>query len=71
MTIQAYLQLHGLTPGAFARKVGVSRSVASRWARGEDVPRGPNIRKVVEGTRGEITANDILGIGLPATTDAA
>jgi hypothetical protein len=31
--------------------------------KGEDVPRGPNIKKVVLGTKGEVTANEILGIG--------
>jgi len=68
MTIQAYCKLHGLSAAEFGRRCGVGRDVAARWVKGEDTPRGPNIRKVVEGTRGEVTANDILGIGaLPSS----
>ena len=69
MTIPQYLQRHGLKPAQFARLVGVSRAVASRWAKGEQ-PRGQNINKVVEATRGEITANEILGITLPPAAAA-
>lgn len=71
MTIAAYCKLHGLSAAEFGRRCGVSRAVAARWVKGEDVPRGPNIKKVVEGTRGEVTANEILGIGLPGTSAPA
>lgn len=73
MTIQAYCKLHSLSAAEFGRRVGVGRAVAARWVKGEDEPRGPNIRKVVEATRGEVTANDILGIGVmpPPAAEAA
>jgi predicted transcriptional regulator len=63
VTVSAYLKLHDLTGDDLAKLCGIPRSTAYRLAAGGEA-RGRIIRKVVQGTKGEITANDMLGIGV-------
>ena len=62
MTIPEYLKREGLSRRAFAERMGVSPSSLTDWLEHGAVPDGESIRKVVRGSRGEIAANDLLGI---------
>jgi transcriptional regulator with XRE-family HTH domain len=65
MTIPEYIALHKLSRRAFAERVGVSPSRITDWLENGTTPDGDSIRRVVEETNGEVTANEILGIGKP------
>lgn len=58
MTITDYLTKYGLTPGGFAKRIGVSRSQLRDWMRGSDIT-GDNIWKIVDATGGEVGPSDV------------
>lgn len=62
MRLHDYLKEKNLTPGEFATLIGgVSESGVRKWLRGERIPRGAAMRKILEVTRGVITAGDFFG----------
>lgn len=60
MTLAAYLEKHGLTQAEFGRRVGMSRLVISRYARGIRFPRPSSIKAIQEATRGKVKFDDYL-----------
>ena len=61
MTVSVYMQRKNLGLRAFARAVKIPVSVAARARDGKRISTD-NGRKIVEGTRGEVTSDDMLGV---------
>lgn len=70
MDLAAYLSKRKIKPAAFAAEIGVPPSTISRIMRGERDPRGATIRKIVDGSRGEITPGDLIAAALNGSTGA-
>jgi predicted transcriptional regulator len=70
MTVAAYIAHHGLNPSSFAKQLGVTRAMVHRWLAGVE-PDAKSIRRIVEVSKGEITANDVLGISPDKGGEAA
>ena len=66
--LKAYRKARGLTMEEFARKVGVQRAAVSKWERGS-IPRPEIMRRIVEVTGGEVTAQDFYDAA-PARAEA-
>lgn len=71
MDLAAYLSKRKIKPAAFAAEIGVPPSTISRIMRGERDPRGATIRKIVDGSGGEVTAGELIAATSAATAGAA
>lgn len=62
--LAAYLKREGLSPTAFARRVGgkATRSHVHAWARGISRPRLANARAIERATKGAVTAAQMMGL---------
>ncbi|MFC6792722.1 helix-turn-helix domain-containing protein [Methylobacterium komagatae] len=60
MDLAAYLAKRKIKAAVFAAEIGVPPSTITRILKGERDPRGATIRKIVEGSGGEITAADFI-----------
>lgn len=60
MELAAYLSEHKIKPAAFAATINVPASTITRILRGERDPRAATIRKIVEGTKGLVTAAELI-----------
>lgn len=60
MDLAAYLTKHKINAAAFAAEIGVPPSTITRILRGERDPRSATIRKIIAGSKGEITAADLI-----------
>lgn len=69
-----YLAARNMTLKAFADSVGSDESSISRYVRGERVPRGQTMARIIAITNGQVTANDFLPAvnkEAPAASDPA
>jgi hypothetical protein len=62
MTLHAYLRKQGETEGDFAKRAGVSRATVFRLKRTGGGCSSTTIAKVVAACRGQVSANELLGI---------
>lgn len=60
MQLADYLERHGLTATAFAKRIGVSNSLLSYIIAGKRDPGPGTMRAIFEATNGEVTPNDLL-----------
>ena len=58
-----YRAAHGISPTAFARSIGASKSMVWKWENRKAVPRPVYVEKIVKATGGVVTHSDLL---LPA-----
>jgi transcriptional regulator with XRE-family HTH domain len=49
-----------MSHAAFGKKIGVEQATVTRYLNGERFPPPETIRKIVEATKGKVTANDLL-----------
>ncbi|MBX9717892.1 MAG: helix-turn-helix domain-containing protein [Microbacteriaceae bacterium] len=74
MNLRQFADHHKMTNEALAdwlaERCGVSRDGARKWVYGTRVPRPDVIRKIVEATDGQVTADDLLSLS-PAPEVAA
>lgn len=68
MTLGQYLKKHGITPAEFGRRISRSRAAVSRYVADERIPDRETMAKIVEATKGAVTANDFYA---PAKKAAA
>jgi transcriptional regulator with XRE-family HTH domain len=66
MRLADYLSREGISDTEFAAMIGVSRMSVGRYRSGERRPEWDVLARIVEATRGEVTANDFLGAGRAA-----
>lgn len=62
MTLVQYLQQTGISQSKFAEIIGVSQMAVNRYCRGNRVPNSIIMRRILEETRGKVTANDFYGV---------
>lgn len=55
-----------ITPTDAAKELGVGYICYWRWETGRTTPRDKAMRKIMEWSDGEVTANDFLNVGQPA-----
>lgn len=60
MTLERYLEEHGLTATEFAGQIDVSPSTIIRLLAGERDPRLELLKKIHGGTNGAVTPNDFV-----------
>jgi hypothetical protein len=58
--LEAWIRSQGLQQQEFAKLIPVRPTAVCRWLSGERIPRPNQIRRIVEVTQGQITANDLL-----------
>lgn len=66
MHLREYLDLRGVSAITFADKVGVTAPTVYRWLAGQARPQPKAMRRVVEETRGAVTANDFYADAEPS-----
>ncbi len=57
MKLRSYLEKNGISERAFADRIGCSQASVNRYC-GERIPEPDTMRKIIEITGGEVTAND-------------
>ncbi len=62
MTIRAYLDESGLSVEKLSKIVGIAQPSLYRWLAGKCFPSGENLLKLIRGTGGRVTADDVLGV---------
>jgi len=62
MTLKEWLEKEGLSPAQFAPRIERTAEAVRRYAAGERIPDRDTMPRIVEETRGEVTANDFFGI---------
>jgi transcriptional regulator with XRE-family HTH domain len=60
MKLEAYMRLANLKDDDLAAKLGVNRSMVSRWRRGKAKPDWDNLPKIEAATNGAVTAVDFI-----------
>ena len=60
MTLDEYLSLPGKTASQLAADAGTSGATITRLLYGDAKPSAEMIRSIVEGTKGQITAHDLI-----------
>lgn len=61
MTLREYLDEKGESPLAFGRRIGLKQpGSVYRWLRGDRIPSRTFMRKIVDATNGQVTANDFV-----------
>jgi predicted transcriptional regulator len=58
MTLQQYMAARAVSPGKFAKLIGVSRQTVHRYLAGESIPAPPIMRRIYAQTDGQVSAND-------------
>lgn len=66
LTLDDYLRENNVSVEAFASAVGVSRMSVYRWRNREAFPKPVQLHRIVEVTRGKVSADSFL---LPAKTE--
>lgn len=66
MKLSAYLKAEGLSPTAFARRVGVNQSTIARLVSGQRGASMSLIARIKDATNGVVTADDFLPQQEPA-----
>lgn len=59
-TLGEYLSAKEELPSAFAARMGVDKSLVSRWLDGSVIPRRDKMKRITELTDGQVTANDFV-----------
>lgn len=60
MNLHTYMQRHGMTDAELAARIGVTRASISRFRRGKVIPSLQTAVKIVEATRGKVTATELF-----------
>ena len=60
MRLKAYLSLEGNSASKLAEEVGVAVSTITRAASGETLPNPPTRKRILDATRGKVTAGDLF-----------
>lgn len=60
MKLSQYIADQKLNDERFAKQVSASKSVVGKWRRGERIPSGIYMRRIVMVTNGAVTANDFF-----------
>ena len=73
MRLDDWIAQRGITREAFAALIDVEAPTVTRYANGDRVPRPRIMRRIIEVTEGQVTANDFIGgkEPIPNVTDAA
>ena len=69
MKLRAYMQKEGLGDAQFAERIGVHRQTVRQYREGKRIPRPEIMRRIVEVTGGEVTAQDFYDAA-PARAEA-
>ena len=62
MTLADYLRKHELTHEVFADRIGCEQPTVTRFVGGKRIPSPDLMKRIVDATAGEVTANDFFGI---------
>lgn len=62
MQLAEYMEAHGLTDAAMAKRIKKSRVSIGRYRRGLELPASNTVKLIVKVTKGIVTANELLGI---------
>ena len=62
MRLEHWLQKNGCTPSGFARRIGVPPSTISRLLQDRRSPSYEIMRKIINGTNGEVLPNDFFDL---------
>lgn len=60
MKLEQYLTTNKLSPEAFGLLVDASESGVRKWMYGERTPRPKQMRRIIEVTKGKVSANDFI-----------
>jgi predicted transcriptional regulator len=60
MRLADYLKQHEITPEQFAVRVGIHFTTVYRLIAGDSMPKRSTIRAIVEATKGEVRAIDLI-----------
>jgi predicted transcriptional regulator len=60
MRLADYLKQHDLTPEMFAEMVGLHFTTVYRLISGDSMPKRSTIRAIIEATKGEVRAIDLI-----------
>lgn len=60
MTLDQYLEKHGLTPEQFGARIGVTGSTIRRYLLGRRWPKREIVHRIVQETSGAVTVHDLL-----------
>ena len=58
MTLADYLKSEDITAAEFARRIGATRSIVARWAKGERIPRREAMQQISVVTGGRVGPDD-------------
>lgn len=70
MKLSAWISKKKLTHAAFGAMIGATQAAVSRYVSGQRVPRPRVMARIVEVTKGQVTANDFVP-GVPSVREAA
>lgn len=62
MKLDEYRKQRGLSCMLAAEQLGVDESTFNRWERGETVPGGINLMRLVAWSQGQVTSADIIAV---------
>lgn len=62
MKLKDWLSKENKTVADMARDLEIVHSVVLRWSANERIPTPENMQKIVEYTKGEVTANDFYNV---------
>jgi transcriptional regulator with XRE-family HTH domain len=62
MRLDEYRKQRGLSCEQAAAQLGVDESTFNRWERGETVPGGINLMRLVQWSAGSVNSDDILAV---------
>lgn len=60
MRLEDYRKHRGLSCEKAAEQIGVDESTFNRWERGETVPGGINLMRLIAWSGGQVTSEDII-----------
>lgn len=60
MKLSAYLNVKKISSRDFAEKIDVAQASVSRYLAGQRTPRPKQLKKIMNATNGEVTANDFI-----------
>jgi transcriptional regulator with XRE-family HTH domain len=59
MDLTTYLERHGETISAFARRTGTTRQAMWRYVKGKRLPPAPVLLRIEQATEGQVTTSDL------------
>lgn len=62
MQLSEWMKRENIDDEGFGAKIGRNRVSVSRYRRGKEPPSAETLKRIVEATGGEVSANEVLGI---------